>query len=872
MKSAQQSLPTARSAIANPIKGAIMAIAAIMLSAGCETKPSPQSPAGTADALSTKSAPSQYNPDLWPTLTLPFDTAQTAEINKKVAAIVNKMTLEQKVGQMTQAEIGFVTPEDVKTYHLGSVLEGGGSYLDGNKFATIDEWLIKLDAFYEAATDTSNGGLAIPLIWGTDSVHGHNKVIGATIFPHNIGLGATNNPELVRKIGEVTAIETMVLGKDWTFAPEISVTRNDRWGRTYEGYSEDATLVATLGQAAIEGLQGSVSEGTFMDGRRLLATAKHYVGDGGTVDGVDRADNLSTEQELIDIHAPGYFTAIESGVLSIMASHSSWQGTRMHGHKYLIKDILKNKLGFDGFVVGDWNSHALIDGCENDSCPQAIDAGLDMFMVPEHWKSFITNTVQQVRDGVIPMAQIDDAVSRILRSKFRAGIMDAPKPSARVLAGNKALFGAAEHIELARQAVRESAVLLKNNNGALPLNPKSRVLVMGSAADDIGQQSGGWTISWQGTGNTNADFPQGQSIWQGIKSHVEAAGGSAEFNPNGEHTQKPDVAIMVFGEKPYAEWQGDIKTLAWQPGDNSDALLMEKLKAQGVKVISVFISGRPLWVNREINASDAFIAAWLPGSQGGAIADLLFSNASGKAAFDFTGILPLSWPKMPDQYEVNVGDKNYDPLFPFGYGLSYAKPGKAIAQLNTDPGNALDGLAKSTPLFKGRAQEPWELFVESEGAKTLYQSSLIVGKTLTLSEADQDTQGDAIDVKWNGKGWGTISLRANDVPLNFNEYLTNNAIIAFDVYRLSKAQQPIYLQASDTQKTHKVDITLKFNASPVNEWNRLSIDIACFKDGGLNINYITEALGFNTNGEVNARFANIQIEPQMADKAAFRCR
>lgn len=862
-----------------PTRGLLLGLATAVLALGCGPEPkkpdteknNPVTPSLDEAQTVRKDEQAAYEPELWPVIKSPFDAAETAAINQKVAELLSQMTLEQKVGQMTQAEIGFVEPEDAKTYHLGSVLEGGGSYLNGDKFATIEQWLATLDAFYEAAMDTGDGGLAIPLIWGTDSVHGHNKVIGATIFPHNVGLGATNNPGLVAEIGRVTAIETMVLGKDWTFAPEISVTRNDRWGRTYEGYSEDATLVATLGKAAVEGYQGSITDGTFMDGSRLLATAKHYIGDGGTVDGVDRADNLATEAELIKTHAPGYFSAIESGVLSIMASHSSWQGTRMHGHKYLLTDILKDRLGFEGFVVGDWNSHALIPGCKPDNCPEAIIAGLDMFMVPEHWKSFIKNTVQQVRDGVIPEARIDDAVARILRSKFRAGIMTAPKPSARKLAGKKALFGAPEHIALARKAVRESAVLIKNNDSALPIKPQSKVLVVGPAADDIGRQSGGWTISWQGTGTTNEDFPNGKSIWQGIKAHVEKAGGQATYSLDGQFTDKPDVAIMVYGETPYAEWQGDLRTLAWQPGDNSDAKVLEKLKSHGIKVVSVLISGRPLWLNREINASDAFIAAWLPGSQGAAIADLIFTNAKGDVAYDFTGGLPLSWPAMPDDYEVNVGDEDYRPLFPFGYGLRYAKPGNNIAQLTTDPGNALDGLASNTPLFKGRAHEPWQLFVEGEGEKVLYQSSLINGKTLIVGEADQETQGDAIDVKWQGNGWGQISLRANDVPVVFKKHVEQNAIIAFDLYRMSKAEKPVYIQMSDTEKSHKIDITLKFNASPINEWNRLSVDVACFEKAGLNMNYITEVLSFMTEGEVAVRFANIQVEPEMADKAAFRC-
>jgi beta-glucosidase len=813
----------------------------------------------------------------WPQLKLPFDPAETQAINAKIEQLLKTMTLEQKVGQMTQAEIGFVTPDDVRKYHLGSVLEGGGSYLDGNKFATIDEWLARLDQFYAAATDTRDGGPAIPLIWGTDAVHGHNKVLGATIFPHNVGLGATRNPQLVEEIARVTAVETMVLGKDWTFAPEISVTRNDRWGRTYEGYSEEPGLVAELGKAAVEGFQGRAGTDSFMNGQRLLATAKHYIGDGGTENGVDRANTLASEPDLIRLHAPGYFAAIEAGVLSIMASHSSWQGTRMHGHQYLLTDVLKNRLGFDGFVVGDWNSHALIPGCKPDNCPAAIMAGVDMFMVPEHWKSFIANTVQQVKEGVIPESRINDAVARILRSKYRAGIMDSPKPSRRPLAGKKALFAAPDHIALARQAVRESAVLIKNNPAAnakplLPLHPKQRILVVGPAADDIGRQSGGWTLSWQGTGTTNDDFPKGQSIYQGIKQQVAAAGGKVELSLGGDFQHKPDVAIMVFGEKPYAEWQGDIKTLAWQYPDKTDAKILEQLKAQGIPVVSIFISGRPLWLNREINASTAFIAAWLPGSQGGALADLIFTSANGDMQQDFTGTLPLSWPKRADQAEVNWGDSDYDPLFPMGYGLRYSAPTSLLADLDTDIGRALDGITLNTPLFKGRAQAPWGLWVESGAESALYQSALIKTPALQVTEADQDTQGDALDVKWSGSSEAQIALRAEDVPLPFGDYVARNSIIAFDIYRLSKASQPLYLVMRDNKKAHKIEMNLKFNASPINEWNRLSVDIACFEKAGLDMAYIQDALAIQTAGAVHFRLANVQIEPDMADKAAYRCR
>jgi beta-glucosidase len=765
---------------------------------------------------------------------------------------------------MTMAELNFITPAEVKQYHIGALLESGDGYLDGDKHATVAQWLERLDQYYLASVDSRDGGVNIPILWGTDAVHGHSKVIGATIFPHNIALGATRNAELVRQVSAATALETRVLGKDWTFAPEVSVTRDDRWGRTYEGYGEDAQWVAKLGQASIEGLQGQLgSQGQanahFMNGKQVMATAKHYIGDGGTENGVDRANNSASEKDLIATHAPGYFTAVQSGVLSIMASHSSWQNTRMHGHDYLINTILKERLGFDGFVVGDWDSHALIPGCTNINCPAAAIAGLDMFMVPIKWKGFIETTVQQVKDGVIPEARINDAVTRILRAKYRAGLMDETKPSARAFAGKTEFLGSPEHIALARQAVRESAVLLKNNNKALPLNPASKVLVVGRAASDIGQQTGGWTLSWQGTGNKLEDFPKAQTILQGIEAHVKNAGGKFEYAANGNYSSKaggtkPDVAIMVFGEQPYAEWFGDIKTLAWQPLDHTDALMLEKLKADGIKVISVFLSGRPLWLNREINASDAFIAAWQPGTQGAGISDLLFTDNNGKIAYDFTGKLPLSWPKFANQYQLNIGDKNYDPLFPFGYGLSYAKPGKNLPKLDDAIGNALDGIALDTPLLKATAIAPWQLTANG----TTYQGKAINTAALSLAPAQQE-------------GEDNVSLVSTSA-VDFSEHLTNNAVIVFDFYRQSAATQPVYAEFSDGTKSHKIDISEKFNAAPLNNRNRLSIDTLCLKEAGLDLSHMTQSFSLVTSGTLNVNIANIQIEPEMADKGSYRCR
>lgn len=593
-----------------------------------------------------------------------------------MAELLARMSLEEKVGQVIQAEIDQVTPEDVRRYHLGSVLNGGGSHPGGRKRTSPAEWVALADALYDASMDTSDGGQAIPVIWGCDAVHGHNNVIGATIFPHNIALGATRDPELIRRIGEVTAIEIRVTGLDWNFAPTVAVVRDDRWGRTYEGYSEDPEIVRQCAGAMVRGLQGDPRSADFLDGRHVIATAKHFLGDGGTLGGRDQGDNISSEQELRDVHAAGYVAALEAGVQTVMASYSSWHGDKMHGHRELLTGVLKERMGFDGFVIGDWNGHGQVPGCSDADCPDAIDAGIDMFMVPNEWRALFRHTLTQVRSGVIPIARLDDAVRRILRVKMRAGMFQRGRPSSRPLTGRTDLFGSAQHRAAARQAVRESLVLLKNSGHLLPLRRDLNVLVAGDGANDIGKQCGGWTISWQGDGNTNADFPRGSSIWDGIREVVEGAGGTATLSENGRFETRPDVAIAVFGEDPYAETKGDRDTLEFRSGKRGGAKLLRSLKAAGLPVVSVFLSGRPLWVNRELNASDAFVAAWLPGSEGRGVADVLFRAADGSVAYDFTGRLPYSWPRWPGQGPVNRGDPKYDALFPFGFGLSVAENGE----------------------------------------------------------------------------------------------------------------------------------------------------------------------------------------------------
>jgi beta-glucosidase len=641
---------------------------------------------------STASATVSVLSSSWPSLS--SEVAQ--DVESTVTSILSSMTTAEKVGQMVQAEIAYVTPNQARDWNLGSVLNGGGSWPNG-QYSTVADWVALADSFYTASKDTSDGGAGIPLIWGTDAVHGHNNVIGATIFPHNIGLGATNNPQLMREIGEITALEVAATGIDWVFAPTLAVVRNDTWGRTYEGYSEDPEIVRAYAGEIVKGLQG---EGDNLFGpANVIATAKHFVGDGGTENGIDQGNTVVSEDVLRNVHSQGYFSALEAGAQTVMASYNSWNGSKLHGSQYLLTDVLKQQMGFDGFVIGDWNGHGQVPGCSDDQCAEAIMAGVDMIMVPIAWQPLIQNTISQIENGTIPMSRIDDAVSRILRVKMRAGYADKVKPSERLHANNSSLIGAPAHRAVARQAVRESLVLLKNSDNILPLDRNLDILVAGNAANDIGKQSGGWSVSWQGLTNANNSFPGSTSIYQGIQSVVNSAGGTTRLNASGNYSgSKPDVAIVVFGEPPYAEGAGDLSNIEYQAGNKSDLALLESLKAQNIPVISIFVTGRPLWVNKELNASNAFVAAWLPGSEGGGIADVIFKAETGEINHDFTGKLSFSWPKTTDQLILNRGDENYDPLFAYGFGLSYQDTDTLGDDLDiTDNGNGQPDIVHTVP-------------------------------------------------------------------------------------------------------------------------------------------------------------------------------
>ncbi|MDB5687059.1 MAG: hypothetical protein JWR77_1648, partial [Rhizorhabdus sp.] len=533
------------------------------------------------------------HPTLWPTARSQglVDPATEALVSQLMA----KMTIEEKVGQMVQADISTIRPNDLRQYPLGSILAGGSSPpLDSPDRSPAAAWLATARAFNAVANESRPGHTTIPIIFGIDAVHGNANIVGATVFPHNIGLGAMRDPALMSRIGRATAEETAAAGIDWAFGPTLTVPQDERWGRAYEGYSEDPAVVASYAAAMVVGLQGPPGQGRIQKGY-VAASAKHFLGDGGTAGGIDQGDANIPETELVAIHNAGYPPAIDAGVMSVMASFSTWQGIKMHANKTLLTDVLKGRMGFEGFVVGDWNAHGQVPGCTTEDCPATFNAGLDMAMAPDGWKALFKNTIAEVKTGKIAMTRVDDAVRRILRVKVKLGLFDPARP----YAGKLEIVGAADHRAIARQAVAESLVLLKNN-GILPLKASANILVAGEDADDIGQQSGGWTLSWQGDGNTNADFPGGTSIYAGVAAAMKAGGGSATLSADGSYKTRPDVAVVVFGEQPYAEMRGDIRTLEFEAGDKVSLAMLNKFKAAGIPVVSVFLSGRPLWVNPEL--------------------------------------------------------------------------------------------------------------------------------------------------------------------------------------------------------------------------------------------------------------------------------
>ena len=579
--------------------------------------------------------------------------------HKYISELIKEMTLEEKIGQMTQVDYRYLKDKsDITKYFLGSILSGGGSTPPTNQPSS---WVDLYNGFQKEALKTR---LKIPLIYGIDAVHGHNNVFGATMFPHNIGLGCANDKLLVQKIAAATAAEVKATGLDWTFAPCVAVAQDERWGRTYESFSEDSDIVTKLGVASTIGYQGRT-----LNKNSLLACAKHFVGDGNTVFGtgtnwykIDRGDVILEEEELRSKYIKPFKESIKAGVGSIMISYNSWKGKKLHGHKYLINDVLRGELKFDGIIISDWAGINEIDKDYKTCIIQSINAGIDMNMVPgslnpddNSYDDFIRLAIEAVKEGAIPIERIDDAVHRILKVKKQIGLFDTPikNPS------NKNILGSKRHRDLARESVRKSLVLLKNENKILPLKKVGKkITLVGDHADNIGFQCGGWTIHWQGG---SGNITPGSTILDAFKSAVSDSN-NIRYSKNADNLLGSDIIVVAIGEEPYTEGVGDRDSLLLPKKDKE---LLEKVKRSKIPYVVILISGRPMIINKELDNSHAFIAAWLPGTEGEGISDVLFGD------FDFTGKLSMTWPRSMKQIPINFGDSDYDPLFEFGFGLSY---------------------------------------------------------------------------------------------------------------------------------------------------------------------------------------------------------
>jgi beta-glucosidase len=838
---------------------ATFALVPFLLILGCKDAAKETPPAAV-----TAEDPAAVHPEIWPSPKWPFE--KDAALEEKVAALVAKMTVEEKVGQVIQGDICCIKPEDMKKYHLGSILAGGGSAPGNNERAPAKEWLKLADEFYAASVDTSNGGVGIPMIWGIDAMHGHSNIVGAVLFPHNVGLGAMRNPKLLAEIARVTAEQVRTTGIEWTFSPTVTVPQDDRWGRTYEGYSEDPNLVATYAGAFVKGVQGEPSSKDFLVGNHVISSTKHFLADGGTDQGRDQGDAKIPETTLRDIHNAGYVPAIEAGVQTVMISFSSWNGEKLSGHKGLMTDVLKKRMNFDGFTVGDWNGHGQVKGCTNDNCAQAFNAGMDMFMAPDSWRGLYDNTLKQAKDGTISKERLDEAVTRILRVKFRAGIFDAGPPSKRPLAGDFKLLNSPEQRAIARQAVRESLVLLKNNGGLLPLAANKHVLVTGDGADNISKQSGGWTITWQGTGLTNADFPGGTSVWGAVKAATKSGGGSAELSSDGSFKKKPDVAIVVFGENPYAEFQGDLKVLTL-PGSMTEHLaILKKLQDEKIPTVAILFSGRPLWQNREINLANAYVAAWLPGTEGNGISDVLFRKKDGSVNFDFTGKLSYSWPRNAAGAPLNVGQEGYDPLYAFGFGLSYAASVET-APLPEDPGIAPELMSTGSFLDKGTPVAPWSLRVSNGGDSTRITATPVeaIGGRVKITAVDDQVQEGARRFVFAGDGPATIQI-SSEGSADLSREANGDVMLLVRLRRDADAPKDVKLGVScGAGCGGSIDFAATLDGVAAGKWTTIGVPLKCFVKAGADVSKVNEPLSIQTSGKLDLSLSQVKLGT-VADK------
>jgi len=840
----------------------------------------------------------------WPVLppALPHDPVLEA----RIAQILARMTLAHKVGQMTQPDIRWITPDDVRAHAIGSVLNGGGAWPQGNKQASLADWLALARA-YDAAALAADPANPVPLVWGTDAVHGHNNVRGATVFPHNIGLGAAGDADLVEAIGAATARAVRASGIGWAFAPTLAVVRDERWGRTYESFSEDPALVACLGAATVRGLQGQLGADD-----SVLACAKHFVGDGGTEGGQDQGINRATRSALIQGHAAGYFSALAAGVQTVMVSFNSWHETlpdgrpgpvhgKLHGSHHLITQVLKQRLGFDGLVVSDWNGVGQVPGCTNSRCASALNAGIDMVMVPEQWREFIAETIALVQAGEVPTARIDDAVTRILRVKLRAGLFNQPSSQGRWAGSEQAI----QARDLARRAVRQSLVLLKNQSRnpspfqsqVLPLPRHSRLLVVGKSADSLENQTGGWTLTWQGTGNANADFPAGDSVLAGLRQALGEAQVAYSATAEGVDVDAFDAVVAVLGETPYAEGAGDRA----QPGGlhhasrhPEDLAVLRRVHGHGVPVVTVLLTGRPLYVNDLINRSDAFVVGWLPGSEGAGVADVLLRAADGHPAHDFRGRLPFSWPGQACPAPRGAPEAPA-PLFARGFGLRYGDPTGALGMLDeqappADPQRSSERLLfdrvaqPGCRLMVGAWPDAWAGATAVAGATGANSAPDAAGATGPSSPAwpDQDL-GDDLNAVVSAPAQAAIAIQASTVQMHTQQdarrvrwygparlFITCNpalrletmadAALVMDVRLLAPPEAAVTVaMVSEGGHSTALDLTPKLSGLALHQVHTLKLPLARFAQGGVDLSRTLVPLCLASQGALTLDLARVRI-------------
>ena len=768
-----------------------------------------------------------------------------------VEEVLSEMTLEEKVGQTIMADLDFIKPSDLKRYPIGGILNGGNTSPNGNQRASTNEWKRLAQDFYDEST---NSGADIPILWGTDAVHGHSNVFGATIFPHNIGLGASANEKLLEDIGAAVAEEVLATGLYWTFAPTVTVPQDYRWGRTYEGYSESPELVSKLGEAFIYGLQGRGDQ--FLAPNKIIGTAKHFLGDGGTYLGVDQGDTKVSENILKDIHGTPYYSALDACIQTVMASFNSWNGSKVHGNEYLLTEVLKNQMGFDGFVVGDWNGHGQIPGCSNGSCPESLIAGVDMYMVPENWKDLYRNTLRQAENGDIPIERLDDAVRRILIVKERLGLFEGKKPSNSPFSE----VGLQHNRDISRQAVRESLVLLKNNENVLPIKQGKKVLVIGPDADSLRTQTGGWTLDWQGTNNQNKDFPNSVTFLDALKEEVGAENVTHVQFLNSVNAEDYDVAIVAYGEQPYAEGVGDRSNLNFS--SKRHIAFLELLAENKIPTVSLFFTGRPLWVTKEINLSDAFVVAWLPGTESRGMTDVLVNGD--KTNYDFTGKLPFSWPKNTYQANLNYYDAPSDPLFAYGYGLTY-EDNVSVPNLDEGEINANEQLPK-IELLKGTISENFIGYIQESNLQQVQISSNKVSSQNNIVKVD------LIDVN---KQDDTLKLKITE-----SDHLNSFLLLSKEILNLRSFDDGyINLRArvNETNQDIKYLISCGIGCTPVLDLSEFltksdtfidySLPIKCFSNNSsLDLSKVNLPLYIATKGPLDLDLMNVEIGREKGEK------